>query len=292
MKKMLLAGLGYFAFVASVSAAQVCTGQTGVYGDVSLTRSGACSDYVPYDGLNAPGLISGTSTCSFSLSPPVSSSWVSVKVSNVDDFDQVGFSLNGASYTLVDGDIDTVSTPPDSAGSLAIIGNQVTSPSSEVAGAGTISFTNSAPSTISSIDLVKTGEGGIVFEVCFQDGPVVPTIDSVLPATGSTVGGTSVVITGSNFTGATAVAFAGNAATSFTVDSNSQITAVTPAGVVGAATVAVTTPGGTVSTGTFTYVQAAPDQIASVPTLSEWAMIVMASFMAMFAVGRIRRKSS
>lgn len=43
-------------------------------------------------------------------------------------------------------------------------------------------------------------------------------------------GGTSVTITGSNFTGTTSVDFNGIAAASFVVDSDTQITAVTPAG--------------------------------------------------------------
>ena len=47
---------------------------------------------------------------------------------------------------------------------------------------------------------------------------------------GAPVGGTSVVITGTDFTGASAVKFGSNAATSFTVNSNTQITATSPAG--------------------------------------------------------------
>lgn len=118
----------------------------------------------------------------------------------------------------------------------------------------------------------------------------VPTISSVLPATGGLEGGTTVVIAGTYFTGATAVTFGAIPAASFTVDSDSQITAVTPAGAAGAVPVAVTAPGGTVATGTFTYARPAP--VTAIPTLSEWGMILMASLMAMFAVGRIRRKSS
>src|SRR4029079_17334320 len=62
---------------------------------------------------------------------------------------------------------------------------------------------------------------------------------------GGTGGGTSVVITGSGFTGATAVRFGTLAATSFTVDSASQITAVSPAQASGKKDVLVTTPNGT-----------------------------------------------
>ena len=62
------------------------------------------------------------------------------------------------------------------------------------------------------------------------------------PAGGSTFGGTSVIITGTGFTGATNVSFGGIAATSFTVNSATQITAVDPAAAAGAIDVQVTSP--------------------------------------------------
>lgn len=71
-----------------------------------------------------------------------------------------------------------------------------------------------------------------------------PTITGVSPATGSAAGGTSVTITGTDLSGATAVSFGGTAAASFTVDSATQITAVTPAHASGAVDVTITTPGG------------------------------------------------
>ncbi|MDQ1539533.1 MAG: large repetitive protein, partial [Actinomycetota bacterium] len=81
-----------------------------------------------------------------------------------------------------------------------------------------------------------------------------PTVSSLAPTSGPAVGGTSVVITGTDFTGATTVTFGGVAATSYTVDSPTQITAVAPAGV-GAVTVSVTTVGGSgTSPGSYTYI--------------------------------------
>ncbi len=82
-----------------------------------------------------------------------------------------------------------------------------------------------------------------------------PTVTAIAPTTGSSSGGTSVVITGTDLTGATAVTFGGVNATSYTVDSATQITAVTPAGTPGSlADVVVTTPGGShTSPGAFTY---------------------------------------
>ena len=71
-----------------------------------------------------------------------------------------------------------------------------------------------------------------------------PTVSAVTPAQGPSSGGTSVAITGTGLTGATGVYFGGTAAASFTVDSATQITAVTPARTAGAIDVAVTTGGG------------------------------------------------
>lgn len=86
-----------------------------------------------------------------------------------------------------------------------------------------------------------------------------PTVSAVSPSTGSTLGGTSVTITGTNLTGATAVDFGGTAATSFTIDSATQITAVAPAGAAGAVDVTVTSPSGTGSLpSAFTYVTPVP----------------------------------
>lgn len=75
-----------------------------------------------------------------------------------------------------------------------------------------------------------------------------PTITSIVPATGSASGGTSVAIVGTGFTGATAVAFGSAPASSFAVISDTQIVAASPAGT-GSAVVTVTTPSG-VSGGT------------------------------------------
>ena len=77
-----------------------------------------------------------------------------------------------------------------------------------------------------------------------------PTISGFSPASGPV--GTLVTITGTNFTGATSVAFNGKAATSFVVGSATQIAATVASGTT-SGTIAVTTPGGTaMSVGSFT----------------------------------------
>ena len=87
-----------------------------------------------------------------------------------------------------------------------------------------------------------------------------PSITSVSPASGPVPGGTSVTITGTNFTGATAVKFGAIDAASYNVDSATQITASTPAAT-GAGTVDVT-----VTTAVGTSAISAADQFTYVTT--------------------------
>ena len=94
-----------------------------------------------------------------------------------------------------------------------------------------------------------------------------PAITSLSPSTGSTAGGTSVTITGTNFTGVTtAVTFGGIAAASFTVNSSTSITATSPPLPAGSAAVTVTTPSGTSASSTFTVTAASAPTISSLGT--------------------------
>ena len=78
---------------------------------------------------------------------------------------------------------------------------------------------------------------------------ITPTISSFTPTSG--IGGTTVKIIGSNFTGATSVKFGGVEASSFTVDSASGITAIVGAGASG--DISVTTANGTATLAGFTF---------------------------------------
>ena len=85
-------------------------------------------------------------------------------------------------------------------------------------------------------------------------GVAAPTVTYVYPNAGPLAGGTSVTITGTDFTGVTSVTIGGVAATSVVTVSATTITADTPAGAAGAEDVVVTAGGGpgTLSGG-FTY---------------------------------------
>lgn len=79
-----------------------------------------------------------------------------------------------------------------------------------------------------------------------------PTITSFIPANACSIPNQVVTITGTNFTGVTAVQFNGVAAASYTVNSDTQINATLPTSAT-SGTISVTTPDGTtVSTQSFT----------------------------------------
>ncbi|UPT69610.1 MAG: T9SS type A sorting domain-containing protein [Flavobacterium sp. JAD_PAG50586_2] len=102
------------------------------------------------------------------------------------------------------------------------------------------------------IDIYKTNNANFntrdyILDSATLTGYRIPTITSVTPASGCP--GTTVVITGTNFTNVTAVNFNGIAATSYTIDSATQITATIPNGNTNGA-ITVTTLGGTATSGT------------------------------------------
>jgi hypothetical protein len=76
-----------------------------------------------------------------------------------------------------------------------------------------------------------------------------PTVTSVVPADGPSAGGTTgIVVTGTGFTGATgatAVTFGATNAAAYVVNSDTQLTATSPASAAGVVDVHVTAPGGT-----------------------------------------------
>ncbi|HET6963192.1 MAG TPA: Ig-like domain-containing protein [Acidimicrobiales bacterium] len=74
--------------------------------------------------------------------------------------------------------------------------------------------------------------------------PLRPTVTGVSPSTGTTAGGTTVTITGTDFTGASEVQFGATDAATFSVTDATHISATSPAESVGTVDVTVTTLGG------------------------------------------------
>lgn len=77
-----------------------------------------------------------------------------------------------------------------------------------------------------------------------------PVVTSISPSTGSVAGGNSVTVSGSGFTGATAVNFGTIAATDFAVSSDTTVVSTSPAFAAGTVDVTVVTPNGTSATST------------------------------------------
>ncbi|MBI2766858.1 MAG: IPT/TIG domain-containing protein [Chloroflexi bacterium] len=120
-----------------------------------------------------------------------------------------------ASFSVINDTTIVAVSPAHAAGAVDIV---VTSPSGTSATGAADVFTYTAASVV---------------------------VTAISPVSGPVAGGTSVTITGSGFTGATAVTFGGMAATSFTVQSDTTILALSPAHAVGMVDVQVTAPGGT-----------------------------------------------
>jgi alpha-tubulin suppressor-like RCC1 family protein len=146
--------------------------------------------------------------------PQLGGTSVSITGVNLGEATSVHFGSSAASSFTVDSPTSITATSP--------------------AGTGTVDITVTTPS----------GTSGTSPADRFTYIPP-PAVTKVKPNKGPAAGGTSSVITGSNFTGATAVSFGAVPASSFTVDSSTSITAVAPAGTAGAADITVATASGT-----------------------------------------------
>ena len=191
----------------------------------------------------------------------------------------------GGAFTYI-APAPTISSVSPSSGStlggtlITITGTNLTGATIVTIGSvGVTSFTVVSATSISAVTpegavgpqiVAVTTEGGSASKPnAFTYVTPLPTITLVNPNSGVLAGGTAITITGTNFTGATVVKIGTNAATSMVVVSDTSITAVTPAGLAGAQSVAVTTAGGTATApGAFTYTNVSLPSIASVSPTS------------------------
>jgi hypothetical protein len=167
------------------------------------------------------------------------------------DYFSTGSYPEGVAITDFDGDgkPDVVATNNDG-NSVSVLQNTSTT--------GSISFANHVdygvgahPNIVTCGDLDGDGRSDIITANTSESfvsvlrniigANVAPAITSFTP--GSGVSGTTVIITGENFNGTTAVKFGGVPASSFTINSNTSITAIVAQGVSG--DVSVTTSFGT-----------------------------------------------
>ena len=195
--------------------------------DITVVTAGGTSAAIPADSYTyvyiAPPIVS---ILSLAKGPAAGGTLITITGTNLSNATGVKFgSTKAASFTVVSATKITAVTP---------------------AGSGSINVTVTnagGTSTISAANL-------------FTYVPA-PIVTGIAPSSGSIVGGTLVTLTGTYFTGATAVKFGSTAAQSFTLLNDTQISAVSPVGVSGKVAVSVTTVGGKSATNTantFTYV--------------------------------------
>ncbi|WP_054811934.1 IPT/TIG domain-containing protein [Nocardia arizonensis] len=187
----------------------------GEVGDVqvTVTTEEGVSDGVAYTYLAVPALESATPN----QGPTVGGTSVVLTGSGLSDVTAVQFGTTAATSFIVDSDTQITAVAP--------------------AGTGIVTITVTAP-------------GGVSNAVPYVY-VVVPNVTAVAPASGPEAGGTTVTITGTDFTGPLTVRF-GDTATSFVIDSATQITAIAPPGT-GTVQVSVTGSGGAGTSAAYTY---------------------------------------
>lgn len=137
---------------------------------------------------------------------------------------------------------------------VSVLGAGLTGATAVTFGATAAAFTVDSDTAITAVSpprgpgvvlVAVRGPGGTSSQlVFFSYQPVsLPVLVAVTPSSGP-VGGTTVVLTGTHLSGATAVTFGVTPALSFTVDSATQITAIAPPLAPGAVLVRVVTPVG------------------------------------------------
>jgi large repetitive protein len=190
--------------------------------DVQVTTPNGTSPTLAADQFTY-GTLPSVSSINPRNGPTAGGNTVTINGANFSSATSVQFGSNAAAFSIVSDMQITATAPPGSAGPVNVTVTNVGGPS------------------------ITSGSYTYV---------AAPTVSAVSPGSGPGGGGTPVTITGSHFTGATAVSFGVNAATNVTVGSDSQITATAPTGS-GTVDVTVTTPGGTSATSeadAFTYV--------------------------------------
>src|SRR5213594_2109396 len=229
----------------------------GISGTGFITNS-----VVNYDGVAIPTTFVNSTLLNVTLGPFTSTGIHHLNVvnpapgggtSNTVDFTVIASTTTITSFTPTTGPTGSSVTISGTnfTGATAVLFNGV-SASFTVTSATTIQATVPAGATTGPLKVTTPGgtaTSASSFTVSIPINP--PAITGFTPTTGPA--GTSVTISGTNFTGATAVKFNGTSA-SFTVTSATAIQATVPAGAT-SGPITVTTPGGTAtSSGSFTVV--------------------------------------
>ncbi|MDO7849489.1 M12 family metallo-peptidase, partial [Hymenobacter sp. M29] len=203
----------------------------------------------------------------------------------VEAADNYFFDISNTNFTITPAAVGPTITSFTPGGGLA--GTVVTVLGSNFTGATAVSFNGTAASSFTVVSAtqltatvaagtttgtitVTTPQGTATSALPFVVGAP-PTITSFTPASGAV--GSTVVITGTNFTGATQVTFNGTVAPTFTVNSATQITVTVPAGAT-TGVIGLTVPTGSATSTTVYTVVPAPTITSFTPTYGQIGTVV------------------
>jgi hypothetical protein len=225
---------------------------------VSITGTGFTDTSAVYFGTNAATSFNDNSTTSITAVAPAGTGTVDVAVTTPGGTSTTS-SADHFSYVVVPGvsSLSPNAGPLTSGTSVTITGTNFTNATAVTFGStsaasysinSATSITAVAPAeSAGTVNVTVTASGGTSTTDTGDEFTYLgtPTVTEVNPGTGSTSGGTSVTITGTSLLNTSAVSFGSTPATSFSLNSNTSITAVAPAGSVGTVNVTTITPDGT-----------------------------------------------
>jgi hypothetical protein len=245
------ATMGWFYFAPSIASFTPAIAGTGL--SVTITGTGFIGvTNVSFGGISASSFTIVSPTTIVAVVAAGSTGDVSVTSSGGTA------TLSGFIYALAPA-VNSFSPMNGGTGTVVIITGTNFSGATQVTfgGASASSFTVISPTSISAVvgggatgNVFVTTPGGTANSInqffTFIPAPIISSFTPISATTGATV-----TISGSNFSGATVVNFGDTAASSFTVNSSTNITAVVGAGATG--DVSVTTPGGIATLAGFTF---------------------------------------
>jgi hypothetical protein len=225
----------------TISSFTPAAGPIGTLVTITGTNLSTVTD-VKFNGVSA-GSITIVSATSIKANVPVGASTGKISVTN-----PAGTAMSTAIFKVMP-QVDSFTPASGPAGtSVTITGTTFNNATAVKFGTAIATFTIDSPTQITAI--VPSGAVTATISVTNPDGTdasatsfvVLPRVDSFTPTSATT--GTSITITGMNFTGATSVTFNNVNATTFTVASATSISATVPATAT-TGRISVTTPDGT-----------------------------------------------
>ncbi len=230
-------------------------GSTAGGNSVTITGTGFTGvTAVKFGTANAASYSVASETSIIAVSPPGTGA-VNVTVTNAAGT-SASSQADKFTYGATVSEVEPNAGPTAGGTSVAITGTGFTGVTAVKFGtANAASYTVSSETSIIAVS--PPGTGAVNVTVTYPGGSSATsqadkftygaTVTTVEPSAGSTAGGTSVTITGTGFTGVTAVKFGTTNAASYTVASETSIVAVSPPGT-GTVDVTVTNRGGTSAT--------------------------------------------